>query len=149
MLGLWGRLCPRSCLRFASLTLTLCTSLALAQPPAEDLQPPQVPEDFTAAQLQPAEQPVEQPPEPLSTAQPTQLPEVEVQGRLNTFPAEPLPASDVISPTRTPQPASQTASSTTVITREQIERSGQSNVAEVLRGTIGVDVVRQGAPRRH
>jgi vitamin B12 transporter len=92
-------------------------------------------------------QPGDLPPEVANQpAPPTVLPETEVQGRLNTFPAEPLPSDAVVSPTRTPQPASQTGSSVTVITREQIERSGQTSVAEVLRGTLGVDVVRQGGP---
>lgn len=133
---------------FSGFVVLWLATLASAQ---ENLQPPAVPPDYTAAQTQPETQAVSQPapeapPEPLSTAQPSALPETEVTGRLNTFPAEPLPANDVISPTRTPQPASQTASSVTVITREQIERSGQVNVAEVLRGTLGVDVVRQGGP---
>lgn len=128
-------------LRVASLIVASSATIVVAQEP--DLDPPTVPPDYTAAQSQPAP---EQPPEPLSTAQPMQLPETEVTGRLNTFPAEPLPDNTVVSPTRTPQPASQTASSVTVITRDQIERSGQVNVAEVLRGTLGVDVVRQGGP---
>ena len=145
MLGHWSRSCPRSRLRWLCWPIILLTASAFAQPPEVPADATEA-EEFTAAQVQP----VEQPPEPLSTDQPTpqpaQLPETEVQGRLNTFPAEPLPAGDVISPTRTPQPAATTASSVTVITREQIERSGQTNVAEVLRGTLGVDVVRQGGP---
>ncbi len=145
MLWLLGQRCPRIWFCFASLAIALSTSPVLAQTLADNLQPPPVPEYFTA-QTQPEESLVEQPPEPLSTAQPTELPEVDVQGRLNTFPAEPLPANDVVAPTRTPQPASQTASSVTVITREEIERSGQTTVSEVLRGTLGVDVVRQGGP---
>lgn len=145
MLGHWSRSCPRSGLRWLCWPIILLTASAFGQPPEVPADSTEA-EEFTAAQVQP----VEQPPEPLSTDQPTpqpaQLPETEVQGRLNTFPAEPLPAGDVISPTRTPQPAATTASSVTVITREQIERSGQTNVAEVLRGTLGVDVVRQGGP---
>jgi vitamin B12 transporter len=120
-----------------------CSSFAaLAQEPTGELQPADIVPD-TIAQAQPeAElQPAVPPGSP-----PNVLPETQVTGELNNFPAQPLPAGDVISPTRTAQPASQTASSVTVITREQIERSGQTNVAEVLRGTMGVDVVRQGGP---
>lgn len=75
-----------------------------------------------------------------------ELPETVVPGRLNSFPAEPLPADVVVSPNRLPTPTSETGSSVTVITSEEIVRSGQTSVAEVLRGKLGVDVVRQGGP---
>ncbi|WP_425618179.1 TonB-dependent receptor plug domain-containing protein [Anatilimnocola sp. NA78] len=116
----------------AGLLLFVTGGIAAAQEQAAELQPV-APGDLTVAQ--------QEEPRPVET-----LPETQVQGTLNRFPAEPLPADDVIAPTRTPQPASQNASSVTVITAEQIERSGQTNVAEVLRGTLGVDVVRQGGP---
>ena len=134
MLRVWSL---RACL------VICCLAANLLRAQETLLGPPPVPEDYISTAAQP---PVETPPEPLSTAQPQTLPETEVSGRLNRFPAEPLPAGDVIAPTRTPQPAATTASSITVITREQIERSGQTNVAEVIRGTLGVDVVRQGSP---
>lgn len=63
-----------------------------------------------------------------------------------TDPSLPIPENTVVGPTRTPTLTGRNATSTTVITREQIEQSGQTNVAEVLRGTVGVDVVRQGSP---
>jgi vitamin B12 transporter len=75
-----------------------------------------------------------------------ELPPTIVPGRIGNFPAEPLEGDTVLSPNRNPTPASQSGSSISVITREQIERSGQNTVAEVLRGQLGVDVVRQGGP---
>ncbi|MBA4018143.1 MAG: hypothetical protein C0483_13305 [Pirellula sp.] len=50
------------------------------------------------------------------------------------------------SPNLTPTPLNQTASSITVITAEQIQQRGQVNVAEVLRGVPGLDVVRNSTP---
>ena len=75
-----------------------------------------------------------------------ELPPTIVPGRIGNFPAEPLEADTVLSPNRNPTPASQSGSSITVIDQEQIRRGGQVNVAEVLRGQLGVDVVRQGGP---
>src|SRR5688572_5879381 len=97
MFGFLGRRVPCiACFCIFSIAVDLAAQETL-------LPPPPVPEDYTATLAQPAEPPVETPPEPLSTAQPRPnvLPETEVQGRLNTFPAEPLPATAVISPTRT------------------------------------------------
>ncbi|ADB16724.1 TonB-dependent receptor plug [Pirellula staleyi DSM 6068] len=91
----------------------------------------------------PAEAPAEV---PLENEAIPELPETVVPGRLSNFPAEPLPADTVVSPNRMPTPASQTGSSITVITADDIARSGQTSVAEVLRGKLGVDVVRQGGP---
>ncbi|QDU26521.1 Vitamin B12 transporter BtuB precursor [Anatilimnocola aggregata] len=122
---------PTAPLPFVCFAWLLCCAAAVAQEQSGEFQPPL------------PEVPVSQQPAELA---PQVLPETQVQGELSSFPAEPLPASDVIAPTRTPQPISENASSITVITREQIEQSGQVNVAEVLRGTLGVDVVRQGGP---
>ena len=49
-------------------------------------------------------------------------------------------------PNLTATPLNQTASSVTVITAEQILQRGQVNVAEVLRGVPGLDVVRNSTP---
>lgn len=49
-------------------------------------------------------------------------------------------------PNLTATPLNQTASSVTVITAEQIQQRGQVNVAEVLRGVPGLDVVRNSTP---
>jgi vitamin B12 transporter len=140
----WRSATPVGSISIAGLVVALTAAFAAAQEP-RNLQPPAVPPDEAAVQA-PEDNRLASQPQPLSTAQPAELPETEVTGRLNAFPAEPLPDNTVVAPTRTPQPASQTASSVTVITREEIERSGQTNVAEVLRGTLGVDVVRQGGP---
>jgi len=51
-----------------------------------------------------------------------------------------------ITANRIPTPLDQTASSVSVITREEIERSNQSSVAELIRETAGLDIVRTGAP---
>ena len=79
-----------------------------------------------------------------------ELPETIVPGRLNAFPSEPLPADTVISPNRQPTPLDQTGSAVDVITSEYIDqispRGGQTTVAEVLRGRLGLDVVRSGGP---
>ncbi len=60
-------------------------------------------------------------------------------GADNTLRNEP-----VTTPTRTENPAGRVGGSLTVITAEQIEAGGQNNVADVLRGVPGLDVVRTG-----
>lgn len=80
----------------------------------------------------------------------TELPETEIVARQGNFPAEPLPSTEVLSPNRMPTPGNQTGSSISVITSEEIDaiapRGGQTTVAEVLRGRLGVDVAQQGGP---
>lgn len=83
---------------------------------------------------------------PLVEPELQEIPETRVIGRPEPFPANPLGEETLLSPTRTETPLGETGSSVTVITQEQIARSGQSSVAEVLRGTVGLDVVRQGGP---
>ncbi len=75
-----------------------------------------------------------------------EIPETRVIGRPDPFPAFPLTGDTLLSPTRTETLAGEVGSSVTVITEEQIRESGQSTVSEVLRGTVGLDVVRQGGP---
>jgi vitamin B12 transporter len=75
-----------------------------------------------------------------------ELPETIVPGRIGAFPSEPLPGDAVVSPNLIPTPAGQTGASVTVIDAEEIAASGQATVAEVLRGRLGLDVVRQGGP---
>lgn len=58
-------------------------------------------------------------------------------------PATPLQTM-VVSATREETPLRQVGSSMTVITAEDIAHRGQNNVADVLRGVPGVDVVRSG-----
>ncbi len=59
----------------------------------------------------------------------------------------PAPVSETIVVTATafPEAESETGASTTVITRERIERSGFRTVLEVLRSVPGLDVVRSGS----
>ncbi len=74
------------------------------------------------------------------------LPDVVVPGRLDAFPSAPLTDDVLVTPSRTETLRSETGSSVTVVTREQIQHSGQSSVAGVLRGVAGVDVVQQASP---
>ncbi len=85
---------------------------------------------------------------PPNTATP--LPEGEgvvVEGRLGGVGSQGSAVSGgtlVTSPNLTPTTLAETGSSLTVITEEQIRQRNQVNVAELLRGVPGVDVVRQG-----
>lgn len=69
-------------------------------------------------------------------------------GPRDPFPATPLDADTVVTPSRTETPAATNASATTVITKEQIEATGQNSVVEILRRVVGVDVVQSGGPGR-
>ena len=79
-----------------------------------------------------------------------ELPETVIEGRQDSIGSQGTAASGrtmLESPNFTPTELDQTGSSITVITAEQIsQRGGQQNVAEVLRGLAGVDVVRQSTP---
>lgn len=70
------------------------------------------------------------------------------EGPQSPFPLAPLPDQTVVTPTRTETPLSQVGSSVTVITREQIQERGYSNVAEILRNQLGLDVANAGGPGR-
>lgn len=88
---------------------------------------------------------------PPATASPAtdplpEIPETIVPGRTGSFPAEPLTPDTILSATNTPAATRSIGSSYTVIDSEKIAASQQQNVAEVLRGTPGLDVVRQGGP---
>jgi vitamin B12 transporter len=63
---------------------------------------------------------------------------------LPNFPAQPLPENSVITPTRIGQPLGTVGSSVTVITREQIRRSQQTRVLDLLRAQLGIDVAQSG-----
>lgn len=124
---------------------TLLLLLATAGPPLAQGQTPPA--------SQPAEALVEQPAAPPSAPPTTNLPEapgVVVQGRLDTVGSQGTAVSgttELVSPNLTPTELANTGSSVTVITAEQIaQRGGQNNVAEILRGVAGVDVVRQSTP---
>ena len=86
------------------------------------------------------------PQSPAARQAPVEIPETVVEGRPDTQADARPDQPTVIAPTRSETPLSQTASSVSVITREDIERTRQTSVAEVLRGTVGLDVVRQGGP---
>jgi vitamin B12 transporter len=88
-----------------------------------------------------SQQPEPEPPLP-------EIPETRVLGRPGAFPAEPLSEEALVTPSRTATVAGQQGSSVTVITEDDIARKGQSTVLEVLRGTVGVDVVQSGGPGR-
>ena len=61
-------------------------------------------------------------------------------------PIPPVSENVVVTATRTPEEERQIGSATTVITREQIERSGKVSVLELLRSVPGLDVVQSGTP---
>ena len=62
---------------------------------------------------------------------------------LQSDPEVDLPAM-VVSATRTPQPRTEAAASVTVISAEDIHRSGRTHVEDLLRAVPGVDVARRG-----
>ncbi len=95
----------------------------------------------------------EDPDDPAAAEQPPGIPESEP----GPVPLEVLPPTTVIgeitpgetpvtTPTQTLAPAGQVGSATTVITGDQIRASGHATVSDVLRGSVGVDVVQQGPP---
>ena len=73
-----------------------------------------------------------------------ELPETVVPGRPNAFPANPLGANTLLTPNRSEIDASQVGSSYTVVSESEINQTRQSSIAEVLRGKLGLDVVRSG-----
>ncbi len=77
---------------------------------------------------------------------PPVIPESIIPARPQTFPASPLDADVVVTPNRTETTLSEVGSSVTVITGDQLRRSGTASVAEALRSVTGLDVVRQGTP---
>ena len=91
----------------------------------------------------------QQAPEPvtvrLQDQPPVELPETVVPGR-PSFPATPLEDDTLLTPNRLETAASQSGSSYTVIGENEIRQSRQSSVADVLRGKLGLDVVRSGGP---
>jgi vitamin B12 transporter len=138
-------------LSLAGIVLLVCR----LSPPLSAQEPPEVgqasPAALTATQARRQAEPALQEVALQENAQPAEepipeLPPTIVPGRIGNFPAEPLEGDTVVSPNRNATPASQSGSSITVITQEQIRRGGQNTVAEVLRAQLGVDVVRQGGP---
>jgi len=75
-----------------------------------------------------------------------EIPETEVIGRPDAFPVRPLGEDTLVTPTRTEMLLSESGSSVTVITQEQITESEQTEVLEVLRGVEGLNVVQQAGP---
>lgn len=78
----------------------------------------------------------------------SEIPETQVIGRPDPFPASPLGEGTLVTPSRTETLASQSGSSVTVITQEQIAATQRTQVAEVLRQVVGLDVVETGGPGR-
>jgi vitamin B12 transporter len=75
-----------------------------------------------------------------------EIPDTVIEAR--PFPSNPLGDQTVITPSRTETSAGENASSVTVITQEQITATRANSVLEVLRGTVGLDVVQSGGPGR-
>lgn len=73
-----------------------------------------------------------------------ELPETVVPGRPSPFPANPLSTGTLLTPNRSETDANRVGSSYTVINEAEITQTRQSSVAEVLRGKLGLDVVRSG-----
>ncbi|MEO8164068.1 MAG: TonB-dependent receptor plug domain-containing protein, partial [Betaproteobacteria bacterium] len=115
-----------SCFRTLCVTTCLAVSSVWGQEPSElsDIEPPPI----------------------LDTDSLPTLPDVIVPGRPNPFPTNPLSEDTLVTPSRTETLRSQTGSSVTVITGEQIRQSRQSSVLDVLKGVVGVDVVQASTP---
>jgi len=77
-----------------------------------------------------------------------EIPETRVIGRPDPFPSAPLGEGTLVTPSRTETLASESGSSVTVITEEQITATQETQLAEVLRQTVGLDVVQAGGPGR-
>lgn len=88
--------------------------------------------------------------EPALQTQLPEAPETVIEGRQQSVGAQGTATSGrtiLSTPNLTPTEFDQSGSSVTVITAEQIaQRGGQTNVAEILRGVAGVDVIRQSSP---
>jgi len=129
---------------------------AVAQPPAPAAANAETPRsglidestESTLAQIE-IEPSTEIPPTPPRTNLP-EAPTTVVEGQFDGVGSQGTATSgrvEVDSPNLTPTTLADTGSSVTVITAEQIaQRGGQTNVAEILRGVAGVDVVRQSTP---
>ncbi len=83
-----------------------------------------------------------QPPE---SEPPFRVPDTTVLGRPDPFPTNPLSATTLLTPNRTEVAQGRVGSAVDVITEQDIERSHQATVSEVLRGRLGLDVVRSGS----
>jgi vitamin B12 transporter len=138
--------------RLARLALTCSFGLAMtplvlrAEGPVRAVLTDDVSEEDEGVQLATQQEPItpqaDRP--PVSTDQEApEIPETFVPGR-TSFPSQPLPANSAITPTRTETRIGQTGTALTVITEDDIRKSGQTSVAEVLRGRVGIDVVRSG-----
>ena len=77
-----------------------------------------------------------------------EIPETVVPWRPEPFPANPITDETLVTPSRNVTSTAANATSVTVITEEQIQRSGQTSVLEVLRGTPGLDVIQAGGVGR-
>lgn len=75
-----------------------------------------------------------------------ELPDTVVRGRADPFPAQPLNSETVVSPTGSESLVGQVGSSLTVLNEQQIRATGRTNVAEVIRDSVGLNVVQQGGP---
>jgi len=73
-----------------------------------------------------------------------EIPETVVPGRPGAFPAEPLESDAVLSATGSATRRRDIGSSVTVIDAQELANRQSVTVGEVLRGTAGLDVVRQG-----
>jgi vitamin B12 transporter len=74
------------------------------------------------------------------------IPETVVIGRPDSFPSQPLGEDQLLTAGRGVTLQSQFGGSVTVIDRQQIERTRQRSVGEILRHTVGLDVTRTGGP---
>jgi vitamin B12 transporter len=94
--------------------------------------------------------PAPPPPEPATpTFNLPEAPETIVEGRLDGVGSQGSAVSGgtvLDTPNLTPTPLSQSGSSVSVITEQQIRQRGQTSMVELLRGLPGIDVVRQSTP---
>lgn len=87
------------------------------------------------------QEPIAEP--PVNEAIP-ELPDTVISGQPNIFPAQPLQEDETLTATRTPTLIGRTGTSLTVINEQEIANREQFSVSEILRGRVGVDVVRSG-----
>lgn len=104
---------------------------------------PQAPEPEAEEEAPPEDEIPELPPTTVETTPAPQAPPEPV-----SFPNNPLNETTVLTPTRTEASLSTVGSSVTVLSRENIERTQQPLLLEVLRGQLGLDVVQSGGPGR-
>ncbi len=122
-----------------AMTAAVFAALVVLSAPLAPAQSPDRADVLLVQDQQPAEDDESQ-----SQPPPQELPETVVEGR--PFPSNPLSEQTVVTPDRSDTLAGESGSSVTVITQEDITATRATTVLEVLRGTVGLNVVQSGGP---